>query len=192
MNGSKGYKGGPLQKLSELNLNVPSNHPGFILPHPKVSFRCKTQIQWSLKGQKKIQNCLWRREEGSKICHSLFVYHRVLVWISTETYQKLFLEKVLGGNTSVLWLPTNHICEHRETKLIIQITLTNALAFFLCDYIHGRLIRFNISCQKTPREMLFTCQEDIVYVIADDCCHCKMCKLSAPQHLRQLKSTAHP
>lgn len=109
----------------------------------------------------------------------------MLVWISTETYQKLFLEKVLGGNTSVLCLPTNRICEHRETKLIIQITLTDALDFFLCDHIHGRLTRFNISCQKTPRGMLLMCQ-GIVYVIADDCCHCKMCKLAAPQHLRQL------
>jgi len=88
---------------------------------------------------------------------------------------------------SLLWLPANHICEHRETKLIIQITLTNALAFFLWDYTHGRLIRFNISCQKTPRGMLLMCQEKgILYDIADDCCHCRMCKLAAPEHLWQL------
>lgn len=88
---------------------------------------------------------------------------------------------------SALWLHPNHIYEHRKTKVIIEITLTNTLAFLLCDYIHGRLIRFNISCQKTPRERLLMCQkEGIVYVIADDCCHCKMCTLAAPQHLPQL------
>jgi len=43
---SKGYEGGPLQKLFEFNLNVPNNHSDFILPDPKVIFRCDMQIQW--------------------------------------------------------------------------------------------------------------------------------------------------
>lgn len=88
---------------------------------------------------------------------------------------------------TVLWLPAIHICEHTETKLIIQITLTSTLTFFLCDYIHGRITRSNISCQKMPREMLLKCQkESILCVIVDDCCHCKMSKLAAPHHLQQL------
>lgn len=59
--------------------------------------------------------------------------------------------------------------------------------FFLCEYVHGRIIRFKISCQKMPRKMLLKCQEDsIVYVNVDDCCHCKMSKLAAPHHLQQL------
>lgn len=50
MDGSECYKGGTLQKLFELNLNVPSNHPDFILPVPEVSFSFNMQIQLSLKG----------------------------------------------------------------------------------------------------------------------------------------------
>lgn len=37
-----------------------------------------------------------------------------------------------------------------------------------------------------PREMLLKCQEENVFVISDDCCHCKMSKLAAPHHLQQL------
>lgn len=50
MDGSECYKGGTLQKLFELNLNVHSNHPDFILPVPEVSFSFNMQIQLSLKG----------------------------------------------------------------------------------------------------------------------------------------------
>lgn len=35
--------------------------------------------------------------------------------------------------------------------------------------------------------MLLKCQEEnIVFVIADDFCHCKMSKLATPPHLQQL------
>lgn len=179
MDSWKGYK-----KWFELNLKVPNNHSDRILPDPIVSFRCNVQIQWSLKGT----DTELAMEKGGEIkTMPLFILSQNARWISVETYQKLFLEKVLRGNTSLLWLFTNHICEHRETKLITQITLTNALAFFLSDYIHGRWIRFDIICQKTPRELLHICQgEGIVYVIANDCCYCRMYKLAASQHLKQL------
>lgn len=65
----------PIQNWFELKLNFLNNHPEFILPDPKVSFRCNKQIQWPLKGTD--AELVTEKEEGSKICHYLFGSQRV-------------------------------------------------------------------------------------------------------------------
>ena len=75
VSGPKEHKGWPIQNLFELKLNFLNNHPEFILPDPKVSFRCNKQIQWPLKGAD--TELLMEKEEGSKICTNLFGPQRI-------------------------------------------------------------------------------------------------------------------